>query len=55
MIEIYGVLVESSYVIEAKTCCHFVTLNKIYIHNTSCVLTCESVLLIYTTLFLEAY
>jgi hypothetical protein len=29
-------------VIEAETCCHPVTLNKINIHNTSCVLTCES-------------
>jgi len=32
-------------VIEAETCCHTVTLNKINIHNTSCVLTCESLLL----------
>jgi len=32
-------------VIEAETCCHLVTLNKINIHNTSCVLTCESLLL----------
>jgi len=31
-------------VIEAETCCHLVTLNKINIHNTSCVLTCESLL-----------
>ena len=31
--------------IEAETCCHLVTLNKINIHNTSCVLTCESLLL----------
>ena len=31
--------------IEAETCCHLVTLNKINIHNTSCVLTCESILL----------
>jgi len=27
-------------VIEAETCCHLVTLNKINIHNNSCVLTC---------------
>ena len=26
--------------IEAETCSHLVTLNKINIHNTSCVLTC---------------
>ena len=32
--------------IEAETYCHLVTLNKINIHNTSCVLTCESLLLI---------
>jgi len=32
--------------IEAETCCHLVTLNKINIHNTSCVLTCKSLLLI---------
>ena len=32
--------------VEAETCCHLVTLNKINIHNTSCVLTCESLLLI---------
>jgi hypothetical protein len=32
-------------VVEAETCCHLVTLNKINIHNTSCVLTCESSLL----------
>ena len=31
--------------IEAETCCHLVTLNKINMHNTSCVLTCESLLL----------
>jgi len=31
--------------IEAETC-HLVTLNKINIHNTSCVLTCGSLLLI---------
>ena len=31
--------------IDAETCCHLVTLNKIDIHNTSCVLTCESLLL----------
>ena len=35
--------------IEAETCCHIVTLNKINIHNTSCVLTCKSLLLIGTT------
>jgi len=34
-------------VIEAETCCHLITLNKINIHNTSCVLTCESLLLVY--------
>jgi len=33
-------------VIEAETCRHLVTLNKINIHNTSCVLTCESLLLV---------
>jgi hypothetical protein len=33
-------------VVEAETCCHLVTLNKINIHNTSCVLTCEYLLLI---------
>jgi hypothetical protein len=32
-------------VIGAETYCHFVILNKINIHNTSCVLTCESLLL----------
>jgi hypothetical protein len=32
-------------VIEAETRCHLVTLNKINIRNTSCVLTCESLLL----------
>jgi hypothetical protein len=32
-------------VIEGETCCRLVTLNKINIHNTSCVLTCESLLL----------
>ena len=37
---------EDSLVIEAETCCHLVTLNKMNIHNTSCVLTCESLLLI---------
>ena len=31
--------------IEAETCCHLVSLNKINIHNASCVLTCESLLL----------
>ena len=31
--------------IEAETCRHIVTLNKINIHNTSSVLTCESLLL----------
>jgi len=30
-------------VIEAETCCHLVTLNKINIHNTSCVLKNEQV------------
>jgi len=33
---------EDGLVIEAETCCHLVTLNKINIRNTSCVLTCES-------------
>jgi hypothetical protein len=33
-----------SLAIEAETCCHLVTLNKINIRNTSCVLTCESLL-----------
>jgi len=33
-------------VIEAETCGHLVTLNKINIHNTSCVVTWESLLLI---------
>jgi hypothetical protein len=37
---------DDGLVIEAETCCHLVTLNKITIHNTSCVLTCESLLLI---------
>ena len=37
---------DDGLVIEAETCCHLVTLNKINIHNTSCVLTCESLLLI---------
>jgi len=32
-------------VIEAETRCHLLTLNKINIHNTSCVLTCRSLLL----------
>jgi len=36
---------DDGLVIEAETCCHLVTLNKITIHNTSCVLTCESLLL----------
>ena len=36
---------DDDLVIEAETCCHLVTLNKINIHNTSCVLTCESLLL----------
>ena len=35
---------DDGLVIEAETCCHLVTLNKINIHNTSCVLTCESLL-----------
>jgi hypothetical protein len=35
--------------IEAETCCHLVTLNEINIHNTSCVLTCEYLLLILYT------
>jgi hypothetical protein len=36
---------DDGLVIEAETC-HLVTLNKINIHNTSCILTCESLLLI---------
>ena len=32
--------------VEAETCRHLVTLNRINILNTSCVLTCESLLLI---------
>jgi len=36
---------DDGLVIEAETFCHLVTLNKINIHNTSCVLTCESLLL----------
>jgi len=36
---------DDGLVIEAETCCHLVTLNKINIHNTSCVLTCELLLL----------
>jgi hypothetical protein len=36
---------DDGLVIEAETCCHLVTLNKINIHNTSYVLTCESLLL----------
>ena len=36
---------DDGLVVEAETCCHLVTLNKINIHNTSCVLTCESLLL----------
>ena len=36
---------DDGLVIEAETCCHLVTLNKINIHNTSCVLTYESLLL----------
>jgi hypothetical protein len=38
-------LFTSDLVIDAETCCHLVTLNKINIYNTSCVLTCESLLL----------
>jgi len=37
---------DDGLVIEAETCCHLVTLNKIKMHNTRCVLTCESLLLI---------
>ena len=37
---------DDGLVIKAETCCHLVTLNKINIRNTSCVLTCESLLLI---------
>jgi hypothetical protein len=36
---------DDGLVIEAETYCYLVTLNKINIHNTSCVLTCESWLL----------
>jgi hypothetical protein len=36
---------DDGLVVEAETCCHLVTLNKINIHNTSCVFTCESLLL----------
>jgi len=48
---------DDGLVVEAKTCCHLVTLNKINIHNTICVLTCESLLLIciYKYPFLLAY
>jgi hypothetical protein len=34
-----------AWCVEAETCCHLVTLNKINIHNTRPVLTCESLLL----------
>jgi hypothetical protein len=34
--------------LEAETCCHLVTVSKINIHNTSCALTCETLLLICT-------
>jgi len=30
--------------LEAETCCHLVTLNKINIYNTSCVLNCSTCL-----------
>jgi len=36
---------DDDLVIEAETYCYLVTLNKINIYNTSCVLTCESLLL----------
>jgi hypothetical protein len=36
---------DDGLVIDAETCCHLVTLNKINIHSTSCVLACESLLL----------
>ena len=36
---------DDGLVIEAEACCHLVTLNKINIHNTSCVLACKSLLL----------
>jgi hypothetical protein len=36
---------DDGLMIEAETCCHLVTLNKINIQNTSYVLTCESLLL----------
>jgi hypothetical protein len=32
---------DDGLVVEAETCCHLVTLNKINIYNISCVLTCE--------------
>jgi len=35
---------DDGLVIEAETC-QLVTSNKLNIHNTSCVLTCESLLL----------
>ena len=41
----FWLLPDDGLVVEAETCCHLVTLNKINIHNTSCVLTCESLLL----------
>jgi len=39
-------LLPGHHQVEAETFCHHVTLNKINIHNSSCVLTCESLLLI---------
>jgi len=37
---------DDGLVVEAETCFHLITLNKINIHNISCVVTCESLLLI---------
>jgi hypothetical protein len=42
---------DDGLVIEAETCCHLVTLNKINTYNNSCVLTCESLLLIWMEVF----
>jgi len=36
---------DEGLVIEAETCCHLITLNKINIYNTSCVLTYEKLYL----------
>ena len=45
---------DDGLVIEAETYYHLVTLNKINIHNTSCVLTCESLLLTCSFIVLES-